>query len=520
MTDAATQEHTERGRTPVALIVLDGFGLAPDGEGNAVARAATPVFDAAWRDAPHTTLQASGPAVGLPEGQMGNSEVGHMNLGAGRVVQQSLSYLTSIIEDGSLARTDAFTDLCDAAEGGTLHLMGLVSDGGVHADLGHLTGLVDLAVAAGVRRIRVHAFTDGRDTAPDGGRGYLATLEAHLAGVEADARIATVVGRYYAMDRDERWERTEEAYRAVVCGEGVHTAASAAEAIDAAYARGETDEFVRATVVVEDGAPVGPIRPGDAALFFNFRADRARQLTRALSDPDFAGFVRCAEPTVHLATLMPYDDAWPLPALATAPQVERCLADVLAAAGRTQFHAAETEKYPHVTYFFNAKIEAPFPGETRHIEPSPKVATYDLQPEMSAPALTDAVVARLEGHDDDFLLVNYANPDMVGHTGDLAAAIRACEAVDVALGRLLEAVRAKGGVAIVLADHGNAETMIAADGGPHTAHTTNPVPCIVTGAGPVRLREGGVLGDVAPTVLALAGVAAPPEMTGRSLLAD
>ncbi|MDR9390585.1 MAG: 2,3-bisphosphoglycerate-independent phosphoglycerate mutase [Trueperaceae bacterium] len=518
MNDGAERHGGADGRTPVAVIVLDGFGLAPDGPGNAVTQAATPTFDALWREAPHTTLEASGPAVGLPEGQMGNSEVGHMNLGAGRVVQQSLSYLTTIIEDGSIAKTDAFSDLCAAADGATLHLLGLVSDGGVHADLEHLTGLLDLAVAAGVARIRVHAFTDGRDTAPDGGRGYLRALEAHLAGLEADARIASVVGRYYAMDRDERWARTEEAFRAVVCGEGLHEAGSASEAIDAAYARGETDEFVRATVISEDGAPVGPVRPGDAALFANFRADRARQLTRALSDPDFAGFDRCADPRPHLATLMPYDDAWPLPALATAPQVERCLADVVSAAGRTQFHAAETEKYPHVTYFFNAKIEAPFPGEARHIEPSPKVATYDLQPEMSAPALTDAVLARLEAHDDAFVLVNYANPDMVGHTGDLGAAVQACEAVDRALGRLLEGVRAKGGVAIVLADHGNAETMLAADGGPHTAHTTNPVPCIVTGAGPVELREGGVLGDVAPTVLALLGVAAPPEMTGRSLL--
>ena len=506
-------------RRPVMLVVLDGFGLAPDGPGNAVARAHTPVFDRIWRDAPHATLEASGRAVGLPPGQMGNSEVGHMNLGAGRVVQQSLSFIQDAIEMGTLSGVPELVSLLDDAKGGTLHLMGLVSRGGVHSDLEHLFGLLDIAAGHGVERIRVHAFTDGRDTAPDSGRGYLAELQRHLDGLEGvDARIATVIGRYYAMDRDRRWDRTEEAFRAVVCGEAPHQADSAAEAIEAAYRRGETDEFVRATTIVDDGAAVGPIRDGDAALFFNFRADRARQLTRALADASFDGFERCATPDLHLVTLMEYDATLPVPFLLELPPVERCLAEVLAEENLPQYHTAETEKYPHVTYFFNAKIESPFAGETRHIVPSPKVATYDLQPEMSAPELTEATVARLRDGDDAFVLINYANPDMVGHTGDLQAAIRACETVDAGLGELLAAVQAKGGVALVIADHGNAETMIAEDGGPHTAHTTHPVPFVVVGADDVTVRSGGVLGDVAPTVLDLLGVRKPDEMTGRSLI--
>jgi 2,3-bisphosphoglycerate-independent phosphoglycerate mutase len=504
---------------PVTLVVLDGFGLAPEGPGNAVAQARTPVFDRIWRDAPHTTLEASGRAVGLPPGQMGNSEVGHMNLGAGRIVRQSLSFVQDAIDDGSLAQDPTLRGLLDAATDGTLHLLGLVSRGGVHSDLEHLNGLIDIAVAQGVRRVRVHAFTDGRDTAPDSGAGYLAELQRHLDGLAgADARIATVIGRYYAMDRDRRWERTEEAYRAVVCGEAPYRAADAAEAIGAAYERGETDEFVRATVIEDDGGPVGPMRDGDAALFFNFRADRARQLSHALVDEGFDGFARCATPRLAFASLMPYDATLDAPFLLELPQVDRCLAEVLSEAGLRQYHTAETEKYPHVTYFFNAKIEPPFPGEERHIVPSPKVATYDLQPEMSAPQLTEDTLRRLREGADDFVLINYANPDMVGHTGDLAAAIRACETVDEGLGRLMEAVGERGGATLVLADHGNAEQMLDANGGPHTAHTTNPVPFVVVGAGELRLREGGVLGDVAPTVLELLGVPQPPEMTGRSLI--
>jgi 2,3-bisphosphoglycerate-independent phosphoglycerate mutase len=508
---------------PVVLVVLDGFGLAPAGPGNAVARAETPAFDRIWRDAPHATLQASGRAVGLPPGQMGNSEVGHMNLGAGRVVQQSLSYVQERIDTGALFDNEVLTRLCaDAREvDGTLHLLGLVSRGGVHSDLEHVFGLLELARRHEVRRVRVHAFTDGRDTAPDSGRGYLRELTERMEAMDLDARVATVIGRYYAMDRDRRWDRTAEAHRAVVCGEGVHEAASADDAIAAAYERGETDEFVRATVITEDGAPIGPMVGGDAALFFNFRADRARQLSRALAEREaFDAFERCRAPDLSFATLMPYDETLPVPHALELPAVERCLAEVLSDAGLRQFHTAETEKYPHVTYFFNAKIEEPFPGEDREIVPSPKVATYDLQPEMSAPELTETTVARLRERDDDFVLINFANPDMVGHTGDLDAAVAACEAVDRGLAAVLDAVAAKGGAAIVLADHGNAEQMLAADGGPHTAHTTNPVPLVVVGAGRLVLREDGVLGDVAPTVLELLGREAPEEMTGRSLIVE
>lgn len=506
--------------SPVLLVVLDGFGVAPDGPGNAVTQARTPVFDRIWRDAPHTTLQASGRAVGLPPGQMGNSEVGHMNLGAGRIVKQSLSFVQDAIDDGSLARNEELVRLMDQTrDGGTLHLMGLVSRGGVHSDLKHLFGLVDIAAAHGVDRLRIHAFTDGRDTAPDSAEGYLAELQRHLdARSDVDAAIATVIGRYYAMDRDRRWERTDEAYRAIVCSEAPHRASDAAAALRAAYDRGETDEFVRATVIKRDGEALGPVRSGDAVLFFNFRADRARQLSHALVDADFSGFERCATPTVSFASLMPYDATLPAPFLLDLPPVHRCLAEVLSDAGLRQYHTAETEKYPHVTYFFNAKIEPPFPGEERHIVPSPKVATYDLQPEMSAPQLTEDTERRIGEATDDFILINYANPDMVGHTGVTEAAVRACETVDEGLGRLLDAIAARGGAALVLADHGNAEQMLDADGGPHTAHTTNPVPFVVVGAGGLRLREGGVLGDVAPTVLDLMGITQPPEMTGRSLI--
>lgn len=503
---------------PLVLVVLDGFGLAPDGPGNAVAQARTPAFDRIWRDSPHTSLQASGRAVGLPDGQMGNSEVGHMNLGAGRVVQQSLPFVQDRIDDGSLADDPTLRRLCEAAQGGTLHLLGLASRGGVHSDLEHVVGLLGIVRTRGVRRVRVHAFTDGRDTAPDSGRGFLRELEEALNASGPDARIATVIGRYFAMDRDRRWERTEAAYRAIVHGEAERSAASADEAMAAAYERGETDEFVAATVIRDEGGdPVGPVRDGDAALFFNFRADRARQLSHALASDEFAGFPRPARPRISFASLMPYDDTLDAPHLLELPPVRQPLAEVLSVAGLRQYHTAETEKYPHVTYFFNAKVEVPFPGEDREIVPSPRVATYDLKPEMSAPELAAATAARIERHDDDFILVNFANPDMVGHTGILAAAVAACEASDEALGRILEAVRRKRGAVMVIADHGNAERMLTDDGNPHTAHTTNPVPCVLVGVPGAGLRDDGVLGDVAPTILALLGVAQPEVMTGRSL---
>lgn len=507
---------------PVLLVVLDGFGLAESGPGNAVALAHTPVFDRIWATGPHTSLDASGPAVGLPAGQMGNSEVGHLNLGAGRVVPQSLSYVQDRIDDGRLFEEPVLTTLCDevAGDGRTLHLLGLVSDGGVHADLRHLVGLVELARRRGVARVAIHAFTDGRDTAPDGGRGYLAWLERAIADLGSPARIRTVIGRYYAMDRDRRWERTRLAWDAMVHGITEHRAADADAAIAAAYARGETDEFVAPTIVAGADEEAARIEDGDGVLMFNFRADRARQMAHAfLGGPDAVGFERGPVPAVRFASLMQVDATLDAPFALALPEIVEPLAEVVAGAGLTQHHAAETEKYPHVTYFFNAMNETPYPGETRHLVPSPKVATYDLQPEMSAPALAAACAQRLTEANDAFVLVNFANPDMVGHTGVLAAAVLACEAADAALGVVLDALAERGGAALVVADHGNAEQMLTEGGMPHTAHTTNPVPCVLVGGPPATgLRDGGVLGDVAPTVLDLIGLPQPAAMTGRSLL--
>ena len=504
---------------PVALIVLDGWGLAPAGPGNAVDLADTPNFDRFWSSSPRTELRASGRAVGLPEGQIGNSEVGHMNLGAGRVVMQSLTYIQDQIETGAFFANEVLNATFEAAGDGAIHILGLVSRGGVHSDLDHLVALLELAKRRGDAPVFVHAFTDGRDTPPQSGKGFLGELQDAIDALDHDVRIASVSGRYYAMDRDQRWDRTKRAYDAVVCGRAEHTAPDARTAIQAAYDRGETDEFIAPTVVVDGDAPIGEVRNGDAVVFFNFRADRARQLTYALvGGPAFDAFERCRQPQVHYASMMQYDEDLDAPFAFALPKLAMPLGEVLERAGLQQYHTAETEKYAHVTYFFNAKREAPYDGEARTLVPSPKIATYDLQPEMSAPELTERALERLESDDDDFILLNYANPDMVGHTGDLNAAIRACEAVDEGLGALLDAILAKGGAAIVLADHGNAEVMIADEGGPHTAHTTNPVPCLVVGAGDLTLRTGGVLGDVAPTVLELLGVAAPPEMTGTSLI--
>ena len=501
--------------TPVMLLILDGFGLAPDGPGNAVSLARTPNFDRLWNESPHTQLQASGRAVGLPDGQMGNSEVGHLNLGAGRIVKQSLSFIQDAIDDETFFDNPVLNETYDASSGGALHLMGLVSDGGVHSDLRHLFALLDLAERKGSAPVYIHVFTDGRDTPPDSGLGFVRELQKKIDELGHDIRIATVSGRYYAMDRDNRWERVKRAYDAIVCAESEQHADTAEAAVHAAYDRGETDEFIAPTIV-GDGAK---IQDGDAVVFFNFRADRARQLTYALlGDASWHAFDRCATPQIHYASLMQYDAKLDAPFAFALPEIKHPLAEVLSSAGKTQYHTAETEKYPHVTYFFDAKIETPFPGEARKIVPSPKVATYDLQPEMSAPELTEDTLKRLREFDDDFILINFANPDMVGHTGVLEAAIKACETADDALGKLAAAVQEKGGALIVIADHGNAEVMIAPDGGPYTAHTTNPVPCIVVGAGAVKLRSGGILGDVAPTVLELLGVQTPPEMTQPSLI--
>ena len=505
------------------LVILDGFGLAPAGPGNAVTTADTPNFDRYWREEAHTQLAASGRAVGLPTGQMGNSEVGHLNLGAGRVVNQSLTLIESLIESGRFFENEVLTDLFGAAKrrGNALHFMGLASRGGVHSDLTHLYALLELAKREQVAPVYLHLFTDGRDTPPDSGLGYVTELQGHIDSLEHDIKIASVTGRYYAMDRDRRWERTQQAYDAVVCGRAEHSAEGAAAAVGQAYERGETDEFVKATVVTRNGQPVATMSDGDAVFFFNFRADRARQLSYALlRDGDWQEFSRCRViENLHYASLMEYDRELGSTFALALPNLGNTLSETVSKAGKTQYHTAETEKYAHVTFFFNAEREEPFPGEDRHIVPSPKdVATYDLKPEMSAPQLTEETLKRLETHDDAFVLLNYANPDMVGHTGVLAAAVKACETVDQGLGRLVEVVRAKGGSLVVIADHGNAEKMLTEDGRPHTAHTTNPVPCIVIGDKNFKLRDGGALCDVAPTLLELMGLAQPAEMTGTSLI--
>lgn len=499
----------------VTLIVLDGWGLAPADEWNAVAAADTPTFDQIWNDCPHTQLDASGEAVGLPEGQMGNSEVGHTNLGAGRVVYQPSARITKSIRDGDFFDNPALVEAMKQGKANRLHLLGLVSDGGVHSDLNHLLALLDMAKRRGVEHVYVHAFTDGRDTRPKNGAGYLETVQAKLGelGFKTGA-IATVTGRYYAMDRDKRWERTEKAYRALRHGQGHAHDGPPAEAARCAYGRGQTDEFVEPIVC----DPAGIIRDGDAAVFFNFRPDRARQLTRAFIQNDFDGFERDGRPGVHFVGMTQYESHFDFP-VAFPPEgtLEDILGQVLSDAGLKQFRCAETEKYAHVTYFFNNGREDPFAGEEQQLIPSPKVATYDLQPEMSAPQVAAETAERVRSGRYAFALVNFANPDMVGHTGDFDAAVKAVEATDAALGRVLEAVREAGGEALVIADHGNADRMVQDDGSPHTAHTTNPVPCVYVGPRSLSLDDGGALCDMAPTALALLGLAQPEAMTGRSL---
>lgn len=502
--------------SPVVLIILDGFGLAPASQSNAVSLAHTPNFDNYWRNYPHSQLQASGEAVGLPKGQMGNSEVGHLNIGAGRVVMQSLSYIQQQIDTEAIFENPALNKAYEI--GNSLHLMGLLSDGGVHSDIKHLFGLLELAKRKGVETF-LHIFTDGRDTAPDSGIGFVQDLQRKIIELDAEIKIATVSGRYYAMDRDNRWERVKLAYDAIVCGEAEYTAVSAEEAIQKAYERGETDEFIKPTVLLENKQPVRALNSGDSVFFFNFRADRARQLTYALTGgEDWLELKRCRKVNIHYASLMEYDKKLNLPYAFKLPTIKLPLAEVLSKAAKTQYHTAETEKYPHVTYFFNAKLEEIFAGEERVLIASPKVATYDLQPEMSAPELTKVTLQRLKEHNDDFILINYANPDMVGHTGITAAAVKACETVDEGLGKLVEAIRKKGGSAVIIADHGNAEQMADENGNPHTAHTTNPVPCIIVGENKHLNLRDGVLGDVAPTILQLMNIPKPPEMTGQSLL--
>jgi 2,3-bisphosphoglycerate-independent phosphoglycerate mutase len=496
-------------------VILDGWGLAEPGPGNAVELADTPVFDELWRTYRHTRLTACGRSVGLPEGQMGNSEVGHLNLGAGAVVRQDLTRIDDAVADGSFARNEALVGACRAArETGRLHLLGLVSDGGVHASLDHLRACIELAAEQRVPDVVLHAFTDGRDTLPDSGAGFLERAEEWLA--TAGGRVGSVSGRYYAMDRDRRWDRIGAAYDAMVHGRGsAPEAPSGAAAVRAAYERGETDEFVKPTVMGEEAL----IREGDAVLFFNFRPDRARELTRALGESDFAEFDRGdAPPSLHLTTLTEYHEGWPYPVAFPPERPAATLAATLAERGVRQLHVAETEKYAHVTYFFNGGEEEPYSGEERCLVDSPRdVPTYDHKPEMSARAAADAFVERWRDGGYGFGIINFANPDMVGHTGSIPAAVKAIETVDACLGDVVAAVHDSGGALIVTADHGNADHMLEPDGSPNTAHSLNPVPLVVT-AEVGELRSGGILADVAPTALDLLGQEQPAEMTGRSLL--
>jgi 2,3-bisphosphoglycerate-independent phosphoglycerate mutase len=506
-------------RPPVALIILDGFGLAEPGPGNAVALADTPNLDRLFASCPWTTLDASGLAVGLPAGQMGNSEVGHLNIGAGRVVYQELTRISRAIEDGSLASNAVLCEAIDGAvsDGRAVHFMGLVSDGGVHSHQEHLFALVRMAASRGAREVYVHAFLDGRDVPPTSGCGYVEELEAVLAEVGV-GRVATVMGRYYAMDRDNRWERVGRAWRAMVLGEG-RPHASATAAIAESYAAGVTDEFVEPAVITYEGRPAATVRAGDALVFFNFRPDRAREITRAFVDPAFASFERPAFPEVRFVCLTEYDPTIPAP-VAFEKDLPCCvLADVIAEAGLKQLHIAETEKYAHVTFFLNGGAEPPKEGEERVLVPSPKVPTYDLQPEMSAPEVTARLVEAIEQERADFYVINYANCDMVGHTGVLSAAIAAVEAVDAGVGAVVAAVRSRGGSVLLTADHGNAEQMVdPANGGAFTAHTTDGVPFLCAADGVVDIRDRGMLADVAPSVCDLLGLAVPAEWTGRSLL--
>jgi 2,3-bisphosphoglycerate-independent phosphoglycerate mutase len=508
------------------LVVLDGWGLAEPGPGNAVSLAATPTFDELWATYPHTTLRASGRAVGLPAGQMGNSEVGHLNLGAGSVVRQDLTRINDAVVDGVLGENEAITRALTASE--RVHLIGLVSDGGVHSSLGHLQALIELAGRLGVRDLAIHCFTDGRDTLPEAGAEYLALLESWCLelwppGARSRARVASVVGRYYAMDRDRRWERVQAAYDLLVHGRAAHHAETAVQAVMDAYERGETDEFIAATTVGDEGR----IRPADSVLCFNFRPDRVREITRALAEPGFGEHGEelpgwqgrgGAGPVANYTTLTEYEEGWDYPVAFLPARPAVTLAGVLADARASQLHVAETEKYAHVTYFFNGGEEAPHAGEARALAPSPRdVPTYDHRPEMSARQATDMFLAGWHQR-PRFAIVNFANPDMVGHTGVIPAAVRAIETVDHCLAEVVRAVHDAGGACLVTADHGNAEHMLEPDGSPNTAHTSNPVPLVVTVPGLQLRQREGILADVAPTVLELLGVAQPEGMSGRSLI--
>ncbi len=523
MPEAVVREAAIRPK-PVVLLILDGWGHRDDPADNALAQADLPHWRRLWANAPHTLIHTEGRHVGLPDGQMGNSEVGHMNLGAGRIVYQDLTRIDAAIQDGSFFVNPALVGACEAAKraGGTLNVMGLLSPGGVHSHERHIFAMLDLAQRLGVERVAVHAFLDGRDMPPKSAQASLARLQAACDQVP-NTFIASVSGRYYAMDRDRRWQRVQRVYDAIVSGDAAFHADSAMDALQMAYARGETDEFVQPTVIREAWF----MGDGDAVVFMNFRADRARELSHALVDRDFDGFPRArALELSAFVTLSEYEKNLAASAIAFASDdLRHSLGELVAAQGMTQLRIAETEKYAHVTFFFSGGRELPYPGEQRILIPSPKVATYDLQPEMSCPELTVQLVAAIAARRFDLIICNIANPDMVGHTGILKAAIAAAEAVDVAIGAVDAAVRAVGGALLITADHGNLEQMSdATTGQPHTAHTAGPVPLVYVGpfdklrmSREKVLRDGGALRDVAPTILDLLGLPQPPEMTGRSL---
>ena len=502
---------------PIALIIMDGFGISAQTKGNAVARASKPNLDRLMQKYPNTIIAASGLAVGLPKGQMGNSEVGHLNLGAGRVVYQDYTRISLAVEENKLRENPVLAEIMDKAKanGKKQHFLGLLSDGGVHSHNTHLYALLEMAKERGLKDVYVHAVLDGRDVPPKSALAYFQELDTEMRTIDV-GKVATIAGRYYTMDRDKRWERVEQGYRALTEGRG-YRAGTPEQAVTDGYNRGESDEFLKPTIVDQQGL----IEDGDCIIFFNFRPDRAREITRAFVDPDFREFER-ADIKVNFACMTQYDATIDAP-VAYAPQnLDDTLGEIISRAGLTQLRIAETEKYAHVTYFFNGGKETPNPGEDRVLIPSPKVATYDLQPEMSAYQVTDAVVERIRSGNYYLIILNFANPDMVGHTGIFEAAVKAVETVDACVGRVVEEILAQGGAVLLIADHGNAEKMIdLATGQPHTAHTTNPVPfvLILDDEKAHQLREGGVLADVAPTILDLMGIPVPKAMTGKSLMA-
>ncbi len=508
-------------KKPIVLMILDGYGLNEKHEGNAVYEARKPVMDKLMKECPFVRGNASGLAVGLPDGQMGNSEVGHLNMGAGRIVYQELTRITKSIEDGDFFQNSEFLAAVENCrkKDSALHLFGLVSDGGVHSHISHIYGLLELAKRNGLKKVFVHCFLDGRDTPPSSGKEFVARLEEKMKELGV-GKVASVMGRYYAMDRDNRWDRVQLAYSTLTKGDGLKNS-SATDAIQASYDEGKTDEFVVPCSITENGTPVGLIKDGDSVIFFNFRPDRAREITRAFCDDDFQGFAREKRPDLVYVCFTDYDETIPNKLVAFKKEtITNTFGEFLAANGKTQARIAETEKYAHVTFFFNGGVEEPNPGEERILVKSPKVPTYDMQPEMSAPQVCDKLVEAIKSGKYDVIIINFANPDMVGHTGVEAAAVRAIEAVDACVGRAVDAIREVDGAMFICADHGNAEQLVDYETGePFTAHTTNQVPFILVNAGSqYGLREGGCLADIAPTLIELMGLKQPAEMTGRSLL--